>query len=89
VQQKFLSRLQTLSGLPLSDWREPLFKWLEGGIGKIRFKASSVQQRPLVMRGLGIDVVTMLFPATEKGDKFVPKDALSRACSGAITLSLF
>src|SRR5690349_6198532 len=80
IQSKFLSRLLTLRGLPFSDWREPPFKWLEQGIGEIRFKGDSVQQRPLGFQGPGgRDVFTIVFPAIEKGDKFVPKDALARA----------
>jgi hypothetical protein len=66
--------------MPFSDWREPVFKWLEQGIGEVRFKADRVQQRPLGFQGPdGRDVFTIVFPATERGDKFVPKDAIARA----------
>jgi hypothetical protein len=80
VQAKFLARLAALQQLPFSEWKEPLFKWLGNGIGEVRFKADGVQQRPLGFRGPGgADVFTLVFPATEKGDKFIPKDALDRA----------
>jgi hypothetical protein len=56
-----------------------LFRWLRGnrqGLGEVRFKADGVQQRPLGFRGPDPDVFTLLFPAREKNDQFIPKNAI-------------
>jgi hypothetical protein len=45
---------------------------------EIRFKGDNVQQRPLGFRS-GESEFTILFWATEKGGKFVPKNACERA----------
>jgi hypothetical protein len=82
IQEKFLSRLRALRQLPLNEWRCPLFRWLRGdahGLGEIRFKAARVQQRPLGFHGPGSDVFTLLFPATERSDRFVPRNATELA----------
>jgi len=82
VRAKFSSRLRALRQLPLMEWREPLFRWLRGeahGLGEIRFKADRVQQRPLGFHGPESDVFTLVFPAKEKGDRFVPKNATALA----------
>ena len=75
------SRLRSLGSLEWNDWREPLFRRLRGdlaGLGEMRFKCDRVQQRPLGFVS-GPYEFTMLFWATEKGDKLVPKSAGSIA----------
>jgi len=79
IRSKFFSRLRALSGLPFQEWRPPIFRWLDDGIGEIRFKADRVQQWPLGFRGPGENQFTIVFCATEKGDRFVPRDAIQRA----------
>jgi hypothetical protein len=77
VQAKFASRLKTLGQLPRNEWHETLFKELHGkcaGIAEIRFKADNVQQRPLGFRS-GESEFTILFCATEKSDRFIPRNA--------------
>jgi hypothetical protein len=81
-QQKFLDRLLALRGLPAEEWRPLLFRWLSGdgqGLGEVRFKADGVQQRPLGFRGPSPDVFTIVLPATEKGNRFVPNNAIELA----------
>jgi hypothetical protein len=79
-QVKFVRLLQSLQSSPRPDWKYPRFRWLGDGIGEIRFKANRVQQRPLGFQGpRGADVFTIVFAATERGDRFVPRDAIARA----------
>jgi hypothetical protein len=82
VQAAFDQRLRFLSQSPPNLWRVPQTKQLDGegdGLVEIRFKADGVQQRPLGFYGPGRMEFTLLSWATEKGDKFVPKDALKIA----------
>src|SRR5262245_49772942 len=77
VQTKFASRLKTLAQLELPEWRPPLFRWLHDEchpLGEIRFKALGVQYRPLGFRGPGDRVFSLVFPATEQSDRFVPRN---------------
>jgi hypothetical protein len=70
-----------LAHLPVDEWKEPLFKSLVGdcdGLSEIRFKADKVQQRPLCFRS-GEREHTIVFWATEKGDKWVPRSACATA----------
>lgn len=81
LKARFLSRLKILASLPANEWVEPYFKSLAGecdGLSEIRFKADKVQQRPLGFR-TGPNEFTILFWATEKGSKFVPKSACKTA----------
>jgi hypothetical protein len=81
-RRKFLVRAQALRGLPLSEWRPPLFRWLRGvgqGLGEVRFKADGVQQRVLGFRGPDPDLFTFLYPAKEKSDRFIPRNAIQIA----------
>lgn len=81
-RQKFLDRLLALRGLPPEEWELPLFRWLRGevrGIGEVRFKADSIQQRILGFRGPDPDLFTFLFVAQEKNDTFTPKNAIEIA----------
>ena len=76
VQAKFFSRLRMLAQVPLSEWNDNLYKNLHGdgsGLGEIRFKAENVQQRPIVFRS-GETEFTILFCATEKSNRFVPRN---------------
>jgi hypothetical protein len=72
-----------LRGLPLEEWRPLLFRWLHQdgqGLGEVRFKADSIQQRPLGFRGPEPDVFTIVLPSVqEKGNRFVPANALAQA----------
>lgn len=77
VQARFLSRIKMLAQLPFEEWNETLYKNLRGncrGLGEIRFFADRKQQRPLGFRS-GLNEFTILFCATEKGGKFVPRNA--------------
>ena len=80
----FLARLQALSSLPEIDWwRTGYAKQLTGlcaGLSEIRFKADQVQQRPLGFRS-GETEFTIVFWATEKNGRFVPKSACVTALS--------
>lgn len=64
---------------PAERWSLPYCRPLDDGIIEIRFKYSKVQQRPLGYFGPNIKEFTFLFPAIEKGSKFIPKDAIERA----------
>lgn len=79
---KFRTRLLALRGLPPDEWKPPLFRWLRGdgqGIGEVRFLADRQQQRPLGFRGPDPNVFTIVFPAKEKSNQFVPRSAIERA----------
>lgn len=81
LQAKFQSRLKALAQLPLPEWTDPLAKPLQGscaGLVEIRFKADRVQQRPLGFRS-GASEFTIVFWATERGDKFVPSGSCTKA----------
>ncbi len=81
VKARFLSRLRILSNLPLEEWNDNLYKNLKGdcdGLSEIRFKAGRVQRRPLGFHS-GKHEFTILFCATEKGGRFVPKSACQTA----------
>ena len=76
VQAKFFQRLGMLAQIPLNEWNEPLYKNLHGdgsGLGEIRFKAGNVQQRPIGFRS-GETEFTILFCATERSNRFVPRN---------------
>lgn len=81
LRAKFRSRMQSLSELPIEQWRPPLFRSLRGdgaGLGEIRFFVDDVQQRPLGFRSCEHEF-TILFWAREKGDSFVPANAIQIA----------
>lgn len=77
----FLARMEYLCACdnPAERWSLPYCRPLDDGITEIRFKNRKVQQRPLGYFGPNIKEFTFLFPATEKGNKFIPKDAINRA----------
>lgn len=77
LQGRFLSRMRILAQLPQGEWHDTYYKRLVGpwdGLAEVRFKANGVQQRPLGFHS-GDREFTLLYWATEKGDKFVPKSA--------------
>lgn len=77
---KFVVRMEYLCACnnPI-DWSLPYCRPLREGISEIRFINKKVQQRPLGYFGPNIKDFTFLYPAIEKGKKFVPKDAVDRA----------
>ena len=76
----FAARIAYLSGCETTaGWCPPHCRMLGDGIVEIRFKCKKVQQRPLGYFGPGRKEFTFLFPAIEKGDEFIPKDAIERA----------
>lgn len=80
-QAQFRSKLGILAQLEPGEWREPLCKKLNGecdGLVEIRFKSDGVQQRPLGFVS-GPYEFTLLFWATEKNNRFVPKSACATA----------
>jgi hypothetical protein len=80
-QAIFRSRLRYLSQLEQNEWREPTIKTLHGecrGLSEIRFKGDGVEQRPLGFVS-GRYEFTLLFWATEKNNRFVPKSACATA----------
>ena len=81
TQARFLSRIKILAQLPLAEWNENFYKNLRGpcnGLSEIRFKSDNVQQRPLGFHS-GDNEFTILFCATERGNKFVPLSACEKA----------
>jgi hypothetical protein len=67
--------LLQLAGTAL--WTRPLASNLEGypGIVEIRIRWTNIQYRLLGYRGPGVRQFTLLFPALEKDDRFVPQNA--------------
>jgi len=81
VQSKFFSRLRTLSNSPLDNWGYPLSRSLHGDavpLIEIRFEVGKIAYRPLGFRGPS-QVYTLTFCATEKSDRFVPRNACTIA----------
>lgn len=75
------TRLKYLAQQPRTEWKLPYFRLLHGpciGLGEVRFKHASVQQR-LLGAATGDGEYTWLLGAIEKGGKFVPKDACETA----------
>jgi hypothetical protein len=74
---KFLSRLTTLVQLEVKDWKLPLFRWLHDEcvpLGELRFNVQNVEHRPLGFRA-NERTFTLTYCATEKSDRFVPRNA--------------
>ena len=81
VKATFDSRVKFLAQRKPQDWGLPFFRRLHGdcsGLGEIRFKANKVQHRPIGFFSAENEF-TILFFATEKGGKLVPKSACSTA----------
>lgn len=78
VQGTFDNRLKHLRVTKPQNWRRPLVEKLSGkcdGLVEIRFKADNVQHRPLGFYGPNSLEFTIVYFATEKGGKFIPKEA--------------
>lgn len=81
LRAQFKSKLVLLAQQEAVEWREPLCKRLSGecaGLIEIRFKVDGVQQRPLGYVSSNLEF-TLLFWATEKSNRFVPKSACATA----------
>ncbi|MBB3930950.1 hypothetical protein GGR25_001989 [Kaistia hirudinis] len=80
VQGVFISRLRVMSQASQTDWNIKHVKPLKSfkGLLEIRFKADNVQRRILSTHRPN-SAFTMLYPATEKNDRFVPPDAPNQA----------
>lgn len=79
---KFMERSRHLMQMPHGSWVENWAKKLHGncdGLVEIRFKVDGVQQRPLGFFGPGKGEFTILLMATERNNRFVPKNACSTA----------
>lgn len=75
VQAKFRGRLRFLCQTPRAGWKREPFDMLHGyDLGEIRFNADGVEYRPLGFFSPGM-VFTLVICATEKGGKFVPRNA--------------
>lgn len=81
IQAKFDQRVRHLRQQPRDKWVRPYFDTLSddcSGLGEIRFEVGNVQHRVI---GFASDEMefTLVFVATEKGGKFVPKDTCKSA----------
>ncbi len=75
VKAAFDVRIKYLSQRKPQDWGLPFYRALHGEcapLGEIRFKANKLHYRPIGIFS-GKNEFTILFFATEKGGKFVPK----------------
>lgn len=81
VQAEFDASLDYLLVRDRREWSRPQAARLSGNsdIYVIRFKAEKTQFRPLGFFGPSRGQFTIVLFAIEKGDKFVPKDALEQA----------
>lgn len=79
AQAKFHTILEQLRDLPQHLWPPSCVKPLEQGILELRFKIRNVLHRPLGFFGPDRSEFTLLMPAREQGDEFVPRNALQIA----------
>jgi hypothetical protein len=81
AQAKFDTILEHLRDTPNGQWNSNIVCALtdSDGIYEIRFKVRNVLYRPLGFFGLNRYEFTLLVPAREQGDRFVPRNAISRA----------
>jgi hypothetical protein len=83
VQANFDTALDYLREQPITGWVRPKASKLAGNpcrhFYEIRIKANNTQHRPLGYFGPGDGRFTIVFCATEKDKKFVPKDACEQA----------
>lgn len=73
----FRSKLRILSGLPMDEWRRPLFDTLSDdckGLWEIRFESEGVPWRPLGFFQ-GSSVFTLVICATKNGSRWIPGSA--------------
>jgi len=77
LRAKFDTRLRYLQQQPRSAWTRPYFDTLKGecaGLGEVRFEWGNVQHRPIGFFSGELEF-TLVFVATERDDKFVPRTA--------------
>lgn len=75
VRAEFRAVLNALRDQPMEGWCRPDFDRLSGQyseLGKLRFKVSNVQHRPLGFFGPQQNEFTLLIWATERDGKFNP-----------------
>ena len=78
AQVRFRTVLEHLRDTPL-PWPLVLSKPLEQGISELRFTVNRIVYRPLGFFGPGNGEYTLLMPAREQGDEFIPRNALQTA----------
>lgn len=78
AQAKFRVVLEQLRDKPL-PWPQVLSKPLEQGISELRFKINKILYRPLGFFGPDNGEFTLVMPAREQGDEFIPRNALQTA----------
>ena len=78
AQAKFRTLLEHLRDMPL-PWPLVLSKPLEQGISELRFQANKILHRPLGFFGPDTGEFTLVMPAREQGDEFIPRNALQTA----------
>jgi hypothetical protein len=81
IKAAFDVKTEYLAQRKPQDWQFPYYRALHfecTGLGEIRFTVNKVRHRPIGFFS-GKDEFTILFFATEKGDKFVPKSACKTA----------
>ncbi len=76
-QAKFDQILEYMTDTPHHQWHSKIVKALKGyeGILEIRFKVRNRLHRPLICFGRERGEFTILMPAREQGDEFIPKNA--------------
>jgi hypothetical protein len=83
VQARFRTILQHLRDTPRSQWNPhlvcPITMELYRGLYEIRFQVRNVLYRPLGFFGPGRGHFTLLMPAREQGNQFIPRNALETA----------
>ena len=79
LRAKLDVRMNYLRDQPV--WPDPLYHPLAGqeGLGAVRFKVKNVQYRPMGFFGPGNRTFTFVYFATEKGDKYLPKNCFEEA----------
>lgn len=79
LRAKLDVRMTYLRDQPI--WKDPFYHPLTGqkGIGAVRFEYLNVQYRPLGFFGPGAKTFTFVYFATEKGNKYLPKNCLQEA----------
>lgn len=78
AQVKFRIVLENLRDRPL-PWPLVLSKPLEQGISELRFQVNRILYRPLGFFGPDNGEFTLVMPAREQGDEFIPRNALQTA----------
>jgi hypothetical protein len=81
AQAKFDTLLEHLRDTPHAQWNSDIVCRLtdSDGIYEIRFKIRNVLYRPLGFFGPNRHEFTLLVPAREQGNRFVPRNAISLA----------